>query len=97
MQYDGNRLRGKKTVSGVSTYYLRSSALGGQVVADITSTGLWAKGYVYLGSQLLAIQLNGAYYVHSDPVAKGKRITDSTDNIVSSIELDPWRGETKNG
>ena len=32
--YDGNRLRGKKDEGGAPTYYLRSTVLGGQVVAE---------------------------------------------------------------
>ena len=37
--YDGDRLRVKKTESGVSTYYLRSTVLGGEVVAEIGDQG----------------------------------------------------------
>jgi RHS repeat-associated protein len=32
--------------------------------------------------------------VHEDPVTKSKRVTDSLGNIVSSVELDPWGGDT---
>ena len=46
---DGDRLRGKKTDNGAVTYYLRSSVLGGQVVAEIAGTGTWQRGYVYMG------------------------------------------------
>ncbi len=48
--YDGDRLRVKKVDNGSVTYYLRSSVLGGQVVAEI-SGGVWQRGYVYLGTQ----------------------------------------------
>jgi YD repeat-containing protein len=44
--YDGDRLRGKKTEYGVTTYYLRSSVLGGQIVAEIDGSGTWMRGYV---------------------------------------------------
>ena len=44
--FDGDRLRGKKTESGVTTYYLRSSVLGGKIVAEISSSGSWNKGFV---------------------------------------------------
>lgn len=93
MYYDGDRLRGKKTVGGVTTYYLRSSVLGGQVIAELNGGGGWSRGYVYLGSQLLALQQNGVYWMHQDPVTKGERITDGSRTIVSAIELDPWGGE----
>ncbi|HKS28123.1 MAG TPA: hypothetical protein VJS44_09900 [Pyrinomonadaceae bacterium] len=92
MYYDGDRLRGKKTVAGATTYYLRSSVLGGQVVAEIGGGGGWSRGYVYPGSQLLAIQSGGVYWMHQDPVTKGERVTDGSRTVVSAIELDPWDG-----
>jgi RHS repeat-associated protein len=92
--YDGNRLRGKKTESGTTFYYLRSSVLGGQVVAEVAANGDWARGFVYMGKELLAIQIGGVYWVHQDPVVKSKRITNSSGTVVSTIELDPWGGET---
>ena len=79
----------------VTTYYLRSTVLGGQVVAELNGSGIWVRGYVYLGGQLLAVQQNGAVsWMHEDPVAKSKRVTDSAGNVVSTVELDPWGGET---
>lgn len=93
--YDGDRLRGKKTESGTTIYYLRSTMLGGQVVAEITSSGTWDRGYVYLGNEMLAVQYGAAvYWVHQDPVAKSKRVTNSSGTVVSTVELDPWGGET---
>jgi RHS repeat-associated protein len=32
--------------------------------------------------------------MHQDPVAKSKRVTDGSGAVVSTIELDPWGGET---
>jgi RHS repeat-associated protein len=95
--YDGDRLRAQKTENGTVTYYLRSSVLGGQVVAEINSSGGWTRGYVYLGSQLLAVQSNDAVtWVHQDPVTKSQRATDINGNGVSSatVDVDPWGGET---
>ena len=81
--------------SGVATYYLRSSVLGGQVIAEINSSGAFTRGYVYLGGQLLAVQQNSAVsWVHQDPITKSQRITNSAGTVVSAIELDPWGGET---
>jgi len=95
MFYDGNGLRGKKSENGTVTYYLRSSVLGGQVVAELNSGGGWMRGYVYLGGEILAVQQNVAvYWMHQDPVAKSKRVTDASGAVVSAIELDPWGGET---
>ncbi len=45
----------KKVENGMSTYYFRSTVLGGQVV-EMNSCGGWTRGYVYSGSQLLAVQ-----------------------------------------
>jgi RHS repeat-associated protein len=93
--YDGDRMRGKKVEGGNATYYLRSSVLGGQVVAEINTWGGWTRGYVYLGGQMVAIQYGGVQWVHQDPVTKSQRITDSNGNLTSTIvDLDPWGGET---
>jgi RHS repeat-associated protein len=92
--YDGNGLRVKKTENGQTTYYLRSSVLGGQVVAEMNSSGSWTRGYVYLGGSLLAVQDSAVYWMHEDPVTKSKRVTDASGTIVSTVELDPWGADT---
>jgi RHS repeat-associated protein len=92
--YDGDGLRAMKNDNGSATYYLRSTVLGGQVVAEMNGGGGWIRGYVYQGSSLLAIQYGGVYWVHEDPITKSKRITDSADSVVSASELDPWGGDT---
>ena len=77
--------------------FLRSSVLGGQVVAEIDYVGglwQWWRGYVYAGSQLLAVQQGGVFWMHEDPVTKSKRVTNSAGAIVSTIELDPWGADT---
>ena len=93
--YDGDGLRAKKTESGVTTCYPRSSVLGGQVVAEMNSSGARARGYVYLGGEMVAIQsVNAVSWVHQDPVTKSQRVTNSGDTVTSTIDLDPWGGET---
>ncbi|HEY0763635.1 MAG TPA: S8 family serine peptidase [Pyrinomonadaceae bacterium] len=93
--YDGDRLRGKKTENGVTSYYLRSSVLGGQIIAEIAANGDWTRGYVYMGPELLAVQQGSAVnWVHQDPFVKSKRITNSSGTVISTVELDPWGGET---
>ncbi len=68
--------------------------LGGRVVAELNGSGTW-RGYVYLGSELVAVQQNNQVsWVHQDPVAKSKRVTDSSGNVVSTVELDPWGADT---
>jgi YD repeat-containing protein len=71
--YDGDRLRGKKTEYGVTTYYVRSSVLGGQVVAELDHTGSWMRGYVYLGGELLAVQQGGVNWVHPGPAGEEQK------------------------
>lgn len=93
--YDGDRLRGKRMEGQDTTYYLRSTVLGGQIVAELAQNGNWMRGYVYLGGELLAVQQDaGVNWVHQDPLVKSKRITNSTGTVVSAVELDPWGGET---
>jgi RHS repeat-associated protein len=96
--YDGDGKRVKKTDSGDNVYYLRSTVLGGQVVAEIRKFGTvwdWSRGYVYSGSQLLAIQSGAAVsWVHQEPYSKGQRITDASGAVTSIVELDPWGGDT---
>jgi RHS repeat-associated protein len=94
--YDGNGVRVKKTENAVTTYYLRSSVLGGKVICELDGTGGWARGYVYLGGQMLAIQHDGVYWIHQDPVTKSQRMTANTGALVTdvAIELDPWGGDT---
>ena len=90
--YDGDGLRVKRIENG-TTYYLRSTVLGGQVVAEIVNGG-WYRGYVYLGGQLLAIQDGGVYWVHQEPTTKGQRIIDINGSVTSTVEVDPFGGET---
>jgi hypothetical protein len=94
MAYDGDGLRGKRVENGTTTYYLRSSVLGGQVVCELNSGGAWTRGYVYLGGQMLAMQFSGVFWIHQEPYSKGQRITNSSGNVTATIELDPWGGET---
>jgi RHS repeat-associated protein len=92
--YDGERLRVKKVDGGYTTYYLRSTVLGGRVLAELDWQGSWSRGYVYLGSQLLALQWGGVYWVHQDPVVKSQRLTDYNGTTTAVVELDAWGGET---
>jgi RHS repeat-associated protein len=92
--YDGDGMRVKKTENGTTRFYLRSTVLAGQVVAEMDGAGTWMRGYVYQGSNLLAVQAGGVNWVHEDPVTKSKRITDDQGNVVSAIELDPWGADT---
>ena len=78
----------------MTTYYARSNVLGGQVVAEINGSGTWMRGYVYQGETLLAVQAGGVNWVHQDPMTKSQRVTDNLGNVISTVDLDPWGGET---
>ena len=80
--YDGDGRRVRRTTNNTNpARYLRSSVLGGQVVAELdyyNSTWVWWRGYVYSGAGLLAVQQDGVYFIHEDPVTKAKRVTSTT-------------------
>jgi RHS repeat-associated protein len=84
----------KEAQGAMATYYVRSTVLGRQVVAELNGSGGWSRGYVYLGGQMLAMQAGGVSWVHQDPVTKSQRVTNSSGAVVSTIDLDPWGGET---
>ena len=84
----------KRPITTRASYYLRASVLGGRVVAEINASGGWARGYVYLGSQLLALQQGGVEWVHQDPVTKNQRLTDINGQVTAVVELAPWGGES---
>lgn len=97
--YDGDGLRVKKSDNGTITYYVRSSVLGGQVVAEANASGVVKRTYTYLGGQLLSLRNanekgSGAYWIHEDPITKSKRVTNSLGTVVSTVELDPWGADT---
>jgi RHS repeat-associated protein len=92
--YDGDGLQVKKNDNGVDTYYLRSSVLGGQVVAEMKSVGELGREYVYLGGLLAVRDKNKVYWMHEDPITKSKRVTNNLGAVVSTIELDPWGADT---
>jgi len=83
-----------KVDNGAATYYLRSAVLGGQVLAEINSAGSWTRGYVYASGQMIAVQAGGVNWVYQDPVTKSQRVTDNSGNVISTVDLDPWGGET---
>ena len=96
--YDGDGLRVKRTEDGTyPALYLRSSVLGAQVIAEIdyvNGTWQWQRGYVYSGSQLLAVQQGGVFFVHEDPVTKSKRVTSTSGAVQSAVEIDPFGADT---
>lgn len=89
--YDGDGVKVKSVSSGVITYYLASSALGGAIVEELNSAGQKNVGYVYApGGQLLAQQASGAVsWIHNTPAGTSKYSTFSSSSYPFRIELDP--------
>ena len=98
--YDGDGRRVRRAADNTNpARYLRSSVLGGQVVAEIdyvnNTSWQYVRGYVYVGTGLLAIQQGNSSisFIHEDPVTKGKRVTSTTGAVQSEVELDPFGAE----
>jgi RHS repeat-associated protein len=93
--YDGDGLRTIKYDNGPTTLYLRSTVLGGAVVEEIDANHNLARGYVYAGSDLLAVQSSGQVsWVHADPFTKSQRVTDISGSVINTVELDPFGANT---
>ncbi|MCO6411106.1 MAG: hypothetical protein J5I92_00015 [Thiogranum sp.] len=83
--YDPLGRRIKKTVNGVTTWYLWD---GAELLAEYDGSGNRTKRYAYLPDSYAPIQaedVNGTYNVHSDHLDMPKLVSDGTQQIV-------WRG-----
>jgi hypothetical protein len=97
--YDGDgqqlkRVQTKQTNSNQAqvdtTYYLRSSVLGGQVITDYDGQGARKNSYVYAGGSLVYEQLNRQSLWHvTNPLTGDVRDTDATGKLVNDTHLDP--------
>jgi hypothetical protein len=73
-------------------YYLRSSAMGGAIVAEIGATGQRLRAYAYLGGEVLAKYESGEMrWRHADPVTGSERwaTVSGAAPAHTSTELDP--------
>jgi hypothetical protein len=89
--YDADGAMVTETVLGVTTYYLRSSALGGAILEEISSAGQKNVGYVYsaLGTQL-AQQVGGwVSWKHNTPGRTSQYTTNSANSFIGRTEFDP--------
>ncbi len=88
--------------SVATTYYLRSTALGGKVVAELDNTGYKRTGYIYAGGMQIAQQhiWNPGYgfYIHwlSTSPATGSEYTMVSGGYVGRKELDPLGADVTN-
>jgi YD repeat-containing protein len=76
--------------SGSAPYTLRSTVLGGRVVAELLNNGGRSRGFVYAeGEELLAIQYEGTNHVvweHHDPAEQSVRLAEGSGVVVDERE-----------
>ena len=88
--YDGNAQVAKIAEGSTPTYYVRSAALGGQVVTELNGSGAKLRGYVYAGAQLVAKQEGSQkQWDHRDGTNTSSRMTNASGTITSKVEQDP--------
>jgi YD repeat-containing protein len=88
--YDGDGQRIKHAEGTTPKYYIRSSALGGGVTAELDASGQFLRGYVYLAGAVLAHQEGGAVtWVHRNPVTGSESQTAASGAEGWKTELDP--------
>jgi hypothetical protein len=89
---DGQQVKEVMTVgtSGTSTYRLRSSMLGGQIVDEIDGNGAKQTGFIYAGGQPIArYQSTQLLWMHRDPLNTRERLSSSTGALSGGAEFDP--------
>ncbi len=87
--YNGNNQRVKKIVNGQTTVFHYS--LGGQLIAESDSTGMFNAEYVYLFNQPLAkIQNDNIYIYHNDHIGTPILMTDESSSVVWEEEFLPF-------
>ncbi|HKB65751.1 MAG TPA: hypothetical protein VKC61_07815 [Pyrinomonadaceae bacterium] len=92
--YDGDGAKVYEVASGVTSYYLRSTASGGEIIEELSGSGQKNVGYVSLpGGQLLATQTGYSDQVvtwkHNTPAGTGEYTVNSYNGVMSRIEFDP--------
>ncbi len=89
--YDGNGARVRVVSSGgLPTFYVRSSVLG-QVAFEVNQN-LVLRAYVCHNGKYLAQQSRDGqfYWVHTNHLGNGMKLTDSTGAVKSRAEFDPY-------
>jgi YD repeat-containing protein len=71
-------------------YYLRSSVMGGKVIAEITPAGQRRRRYAHLGADVLAKQEgNTLSWRHENPLTGSRGSSDTTGQYAAEAEFDP--------
>jgi YD repeat-containing protein len=96
--YDGDGLEAKQLTqvgdnppSTAVIYYLRSSVLGGRVIAEYDSQGSRQRSYVFAGGAVVATQYTGIglLWKQTNPVTGDEMETDSQGAVTGKETLDP--------
>ena len=88
--YDGEGMRVKKTESGVTVWYVRSSKLG-NTAFEVTSVGV-QRAYVYGGNgKLVAEQASDGqfYWLHTNHLGSARVLTDVSGGLAYRGHFDP--------
>jgi len=89
-RFDGDGLLVKQSTNGVAKYFVRSSVLGGEEVAEVDSSGNRITGYVYANGEVIAKQQSGGVvWQHNNPTSMGERQTNSSGGGAGGAEYDP--------
>ena len=95
LEYDGDGQEVQRLEGGTSTYYVRSTAMGGRKISEVNAAGQKLRTYVYADGQTLARQgeNGGVKFEHTDPASTSVRKTNSSGTETARMELDPlgWR------
>jgi YD repeat-containing protein len=87
---DGDGLRARWVENSVTTYYVRSTLLGGQTIIELDQYGNKTRGYVYGGGQEIAKQEGGqVLWDQRDVSGVSMRLTNSSGIVTSKVETDP--------
>jgi YD repeat-containing protein len=88
--YDGDGQRVKFSENSTTTYYVRSSVLGGQTITELNQYGAKVRGYVYAGGTMIAKQEGSqVLWDQRDITGVSMRLTNSNGAVTSKIETDP--------
>jgi YD repeat-containing protein len=89
--YDGDGLKIKRVENGAITYFLSSSVLGGQIVAELNQSGARVRNYVYAGGSkpLVKQEGNDVQWEYQDPNEVSIGRANPSGTMVGGVELDP--------
>jgi len=91
--YDGDGVGIMEGTIDATTYYLRSSALGGQVIAEYDPQGVRQNEYVYAGGVQVVRQSGGQtsslFWQHRNPITSDTMETDAQGAVTGKETLDP--------